>query len=61
MEWPQDDEFGLDFVCERNGQQTTARCASGDMARNRWWPLARRNTMAVNALTEVYHVAPLDP
>ena len=20
MEWPEDDEFGLDFVCERNGE-----------------------------------------
>jgi Calcium binding len=21
MEWPEDDEFGLDFVCERNGER----------------------------------------
>src|SRR6266516_2486790 len=31
MEWPEDDEFGLDFVCERNGQRHRVEARSVDL------------------------------
>ena|SRR5213593_4665964 len=31
MEWPEDDEFGLDFVCERNGEQHRVGARSVDL------------------------------
>ena len=31
MEWPEDDEFGLDFVCERNGERHRVEARSVDL------------------------------
>lgn len=31
MEWPEDDEFGLDFVCERNGKRHRVEARSVDL------------------------------
>lgn len=31
MEWPEDDEFGLDFICERSGQQHRVEARSVDL------------------------------
>ena len=31
MEWPEDDEFGLDFVCERNGERHRVEARSADL------------------------------
>ena len=31
MEWPEDDEFGLDFVCERNGEEHRIEARSVDL------------------------------
>ncbi len=31
MEWPEDDEFGLDLVCERNGQRHRVEARSVDL------------------------------
>ncbi|MBI4454818.1 MAG: hypothetical protein HY644_02850 [Acidobacteria bacterium] len=33
MEWPEDDEFGLDCVCERNGQRHRVEARSVDLIR----------------------------
>jgi hypothetical protein len=31
MEWPEDDEFGLDFVCEQNGERHRIEARSADL------------------------------
>ncbi len=31
MEWPEDDEYGLDLVCERNGQRHRVEARSVDL------------------------------
>ncbi len=31
MEWPEDDEFGLDFVCERDGQRHSVEARSVEL------------------------------
>jgi Calcium binding len=31
MEWPEEDEFGLDFVCERNGERHRVEARSVDL------------------------------
>jgi hypothetical protein len=31
MEWPEDDEYGLDLVCERNGQRHRIEARSVDL------------------------------
>ena len=31
MEWPEDDEFGLDFVCEHNGKRHRVEARSVDL------------------------------
>jgi len=31
MEWPEDDEFGLDFVCEHKGERHRVEARSVDL------------------------------